>query len=468
MKKILYSLLLTILCLFPVGVFAAGNIIASPSSLSIEVGSSKTFTITATNTIGDVSISSSNSNVASVSTGEWGTGMVDEQQTKTGTITVTGKSVGMATITLTLDAATFDGEDLAGQKRTITVNVVPKPQNNNNNTNNNNNNNNSNGNTNNSHVTDNRSKNNNIKELSVEGFDIVKVDNNNYTLSVSMDISSINIKAVAEDAKSKITGVGQRELNIGENNIEVVVTSESGSQNKIIIKVIRKDGYYLEDLDNVLKNDKIDDINIIINSDSKISSQDIAKIKNSGKVINFNYLDDNRKIIYSWIIDGSKLKAFDEINTKINFESDKKKEISKISNYAEGLNISLSHKGILPSGAKIKIYVGDKYSDDDTVNIYYFNEEIKTLELVEGKNSIENGYVIFEVNKGTDYFVTMSTILDSNEKVVTKSKFSSTIISIILIIFVLLGILFIILKKKKNKAENKNSNIKTLEMNEKK
>ena len=126
MREVFNKLFLAILLLFPISVFAAGSISVSPSSLSIEVGSSKTFTISAYNTIGDVSISSSNSSVASVSTGEWETGAIDEGQTKTGTITVTGESVGTSTITLTIDAATFDGDDLSGQTKTISVSVVEK------------------------------------------------------------------------------------------------------------------------------------------------------------------------------------------------------------------------------------------------------------------------------------------------------------------------------------------------------
>lgn len=129
MKKVLCSIcsiILALCVLFPVSVFAEGYISASPTSLTIEQGSSETFTITAYNAIGDVSIKSNNSDVASVDTGDWGTGMVDEKQTKTAIITVTGNSVGTTTITLTIDAATFDEDDLAGQTETITVNVVAK------------------------------------------------------------------------------------------------------------------------------------------------------------------------------------------------------------------------------------------------------------------------------------------------------------------------------------------------------
>ena len=127
MKIYIKYLLFTILLIIPFNVFAEGNISVSPTSLTLEVGETKTFTISAYNTIGDVSIYSNNSSVASVGSSSWGTGMVDEKQTTTGTITVTGNSVGSATISLNIDAATFDDEDLSGQVRTVTVNVVAKP-----------------------------------------------------------------------------------------------------------------------------------------------------------------------------------------------------------------------------------------------------------------------------------------------------------------------------------------------------
>ena len=126
MKKVIKGLLLiAMLILFPRNVLAYGGITISPNSLTIEEGSSGTFTITAENTIGDVSISSNDSSIASVSAGSWGTGMVERDQTKSGTITVTGKSVGVATINLTLDGATFDEEPISGQRK-ISVTVVKK------------------------------------------------------------------------------------------------------------------------------------------------------------------------------------------------------------------------------------------------------------------------------------------------------------------------------------------------------
>ena len=127
LKKILLTIFV-ITPLFVVKAFAAtSGITVSPSSLEIEVGSSKTFTITAYNAIGDAEIVSNNPSIASVNVNEWTTGMIGDGETKTGTVTVYGNAVGSTTITLTLDAATFEGVDLSGQTRTVAINVVAEP-----------------------------------------------------------------------------------------------------------------------------------------------------------------------------------------------------------------------------------------------------------------------------------------------------------------------------------------------------
>ena len=449
MKKVVKNIIIVILLMiFPMIIKATGGISVSPSSITVEVGSTKTITITATNTIGDVSISSNNSGIASISNSEWGTGMVDEGITKSGNVTVTGGSVGSTTISFYIDAATFDGEDLSGQIRTVTVNVVPKStsvptpspsggsvsNNTNNNTINN----------------EDKSTNNNLKEIKVDGYELTKVDNNNYTLQVSNDVTSISVNATLEDEKAKLTGNGKHELNIGENNIELIITSESGNENKINIKVTRKDGYYLDDLDSVL-NSK-DDINIIINNDTKLSSQDLTKIKNSKRVVKLNYLDDNKKLIYSWVLDGSKINDFDELLTTIKFESDNSKKIYKLSNYADGLYINLKDEGVIPKGTKIKLFVGNKYKDKSNVFVYHYNNKDSKLKSVSKALKVKDGYIEFDVSESGDYFITMSKISNvkqssSNQESTIKVLFLIIIIMAILVVSVSSIIIYILKRK---------------------
>lgn len=437
-KKYLIILLLTMI-IIPFKVFAAGGFSVSTTSISMYPGETKTITISTNNAVGKLNISSSNGGVASASPGS----IFIQNPGSSESVTITGNSVGTATISVVAsdNFATMDEEILAGQAKTITVNVVEKtePQP-------------SNPQPSNPQSQNNLSKNNNIKSLSVEGYELVKVDNNNYTLTVSNDVTSINVNATAEDSKAKVSGTGVKELTVGENNIEVIITSESGSQNKITIKVTRKDGYYLEDLDSVLKNEKLQDADIIIKTDSKITQEQLNQIKDSKKTLRFNYYDDNKKLIYSWTINGKEIKDNQEFTTSITFATENVKEIYKLSNYADGLYVNFKHTGDLPKGTKIKLYVGDKFENESIVNVYHYNNTEKTLDFIKDNLKVSDGYIEFDVEYCSEYFVTMSTIDN-----VVKKDTSSNIFMIFTIIesIVIIGLVaFIFIKLKPLKKDN--------------
>ena len=453
MKKI-KILLITIISMFifNLNVFAAsGNL--SVSSGSVYVGDNFTVTVNVNSAASwNIHVSASGPvSGCSINQADASADAMDTNKTFSASCNATG--TGIISITLSGDVTSAsDGNavNVSGSK-TVTVSQrpapapVPVPSNNNYSNDNN----------------DTRSKNNNIKELSVEGYDLKKVDNNNYTMEVPNDVTSIEIKASAEDSKSKVTGAGLHNINIGENNIEIIVTAENGTQNKINIKVTRKDGYYLSDLDSVLKNNKLTDINITIKSDEKISSKDLEKIKGSGKTVNFNYYNNDKKLVYEWVVDGSKLKKINDLTTTITNDSENKKDILRLSNYADGLFFELKQTDNLPLGIKLKIFVGDKYKNNDLVNVYGYVKNNDKLKLVSNKVKVEKGYIEFDVIDATDYFVTMSTI-PSSDKVVTSTKNSSS--PILLIIIGILSLLVIgliiafIIKNKKNKKDDDNNN----------
>lgn len=449
-KKYLIILLLTMI-IMPFKVFAAGGFSVSTTSISMYPGESKTITISTNNAVGKLNISSSNGGVVSASPGS----IFIQNPGSSGSITITGNSVGTATISVVAsdNFATMDEEILAGQTKTITVNVIAKPD---------------------SQPSNpqpstpqsqqpqnNLSKNNNIKSLSVEGYELVKVDNNNYTLTVSNDVTSININATAEDSKAKVSGTGVKELTVGENNIEVIITSESGSQNKITIKVTRKDGYYLEDLDSVLKNEKLQDADIIINADSKITKEQLNQIKDSKKTLRFNYYDDNKKLIYSWTINGKEIKDNKEFTTSITFATENVKEIYKLANYAYGLYVNFKHTGDLPKGTKIKLYVGDRFENESLVNVYYYNNAEKTLDFIKDNLKVTDGYIELDIEHCSEYFITMSTIGNVLKKDGLSNIFIIFTIIELIVIISLVAFIFIKLNplKKDNNIDLSKTNI---------
>ena len=83
------------------------------------------------------------------------------------------------------------------------------------------------------------SKNNYLKELSVDGHEISpKFDKNTLEYSVELDstVEKINISAKVEDKTANVSGTGEKELIEGENVIDIVVTAQNGNTRKYVLK----------------------------------------------------------------------------------------------------------------------------------------------------------------------------------------------------------------------------------------
>ena len=465
MKKI-KILLISLISMFAfnTSVYAASSSI-SVSSGNVYVGDSFTVSLYVTSSAAwNVHVTSSGPvSGCTIHQADASADALDTNRSFSATCTATGEGTVVIRLSGDVTSASDGNAVSVSGSRSVSVSQKPAPtpsptpsqpgnntnKNNNNQTNNNNNKQNSTQND-----GDNKSKNNNIKNISVDGYNLIKVDSNNYTLSVTNDVTNINVKATAEDSKSKVTGTGNHNINVGENNIEIIVTAENGSQNKINIKVTRKDGYYLEDLDSILNNNKITDINITIKSDTIITKEDLEKIKNIKKAVKFNYYNDDKSLAYSWIIDGSKIKTTSNLSTIITSNSDNKKDILKLSNYADGLFVVLKQND-LPSGTKLKLFVGNKYENNDFVNVYSYRNN--KLYLLKNKIKLDNGYIEFSLDNTSEYFVTMSTIpnTDITTSVENNEKISILPVIILIICLIVIGIIIIfIIKNKRKKKSN--------------
>lgn len=449
MKKIKLLLITFMLGIcFITNVFAQGDVSISTSSLNITKGETKTFTITANNSAGRIDISSSNNNVVSVNKTSTFLDMSSD------TIIVNANNVGNAIIKIHIvDVTTYDDENLSGKTYTINVNVndAIKEESNkkDDNVSSNNQNNISNNNANEKTATkiidkqNNKSNNVNLKELVIEGYELNKIDDNNYTLEVNNSVKSINILAVAEDEKSKINGIGVHELNVGENEFNVKIVAEDGRINNILLKINRRDKFILKDLKDIIDNNDVTNIEIHLDKNDIISKDDMNLIKKSKKIARFSYYDENDKLIYSWIIDGKKIEKVYEVNTTINLSGNKAKDIKKLSNYADGIFLDFKHNGILVNGTSIKLYVGDKFEDGNLVSVYYYNEKNNTLDLKIESIKVKKGYIEFDIDHCSNYFVTMSNLKDN------KSNNVFAIIIIIELIIVITIMVFYFIKRKK-------------------
>ena len=87
------------------------------------------------------------------------------------------------------------------------------------------------------------SKDNNLKALEVEGFEITpefKKDVLDYSVTVPEGTKTVNIKATKNDSRASVSGAGEVELVEGANNLKIVVRAENGSEKtyNLIVNVI--------------------------------------------------------------------------------------------------------------------------------------------------------------------------------------------------------------------------------------
>ena len=93
------------------------------------------------------------------------------------------------------------------------------------------------------------SDNNNLKSLTVEGFDLTpkfSSDVTEYNLTVEEDVNELKVEAVAEDDAAKVEITGNENLLIGENTIEIKVTAEDGTSKTYKINVTKGEAITLQ------------------------------------------------------------------------------------------------------------------------------------------------------------------------------------------------------------------------------
>ena len=125
----------------------------------------------------------------------------------------------------------YSGSDVC----TVTITEASKPSGNNVNNNSNNN-----------TVSNDPDKSSNsyLKSISIENVKInpsFDKENLEYKAVVSGDVEKINLQAEAEDDKSSVDGLGEKELTEGVNRFEIKVHAENGEERVYIIEVTRKE-----------------------------------------------------------------------------------------------------------------------------------------------------------------------------------------------------------------------------------
>lgn len=162
---------------------------------------------------------------------------------------------------------------------------------------------------------------------------------------------------------------------------------------------------------------------------------DIEKIINDEEVV-VRLKKKNELTYYSWSFDKDKVGDKINLDFEITFEDDEKIE-KLLEDDIEVKYLNFKHHGTLPSNAKVTVYVGDKFKDNTNLYLYYYNEETEKIEYISKDIKVSNGYIEFEIEHCSKYFVTTTKLNVKN--VVTSKSFSYVLLILIIGAFLFLS-----------------------------
>ena len=291
------------------------------------------------------------------------------------------------------------------------------------------------------------SKNNKLKELSVEGYNIeFNKDINEYQLEVDNTVETIKVNAVVDDAKATMELDNPTKLKVGKNQIKIKVVSESGEDNTYVINVVRKDNMpvtTIVEAEEVLSKMTASKLEIEIKDDNSVLNKSlISKLKEKEIEVTIKKYDNN-KVIYIWNINSKNFGSDFEFNSEIKFDTEKQDVIDKLTNYSNSFYLDFTHSGALPKGTTLTIYVGSKYIDGDRINLYYYNELENKIELINKDLVVKNnGYVTFDIKHCFNYILSKATI--GGKVISNDNKFNISFIIAIIEGIVIGGLLLFI------------------------
>lgn len=157
-------------------------------------------------------------------------------------------------------------------------------------------------------------------------------------------------------------------------------------------------------------------------------------IKNEEVVISLT--EKSTGLSYSWSFDKNKIEDKITLNFEIDFVSKNKEEIDKLAGDMNKVYVSFSHHGDLPSDAKIKVDVSEKFDDGDNLYLYYYNEENGNIEFIEKNIKVKDGYAEFVINHCSEYFLTGAVV---NDAVNNPQNLNYVIVGLVGLVVLLVG-----------------------------
>ena len=164
----------------------------------------------------------------------------------------------------------------------------------------------------------------------------------------------------------------------------------------------------------------------------------------------FKYDKDN-KLIYSWVLNGEIVSTVSKFNLNVIDKLENGDKFKKAFNYADGVFLDFSNCLEIPSGVIFKYFVGEKYTSDDVIYLYTYNDENGEISKVSENVKVSNGFLELEISEAVKHFASQTVVMNAKDKTEVNTWMYAAIGEVVFI--VLLVILFMIIYSRKGKPK---------------
>lgn len=262
------------------------------------------------------------------------------------------------------------------------------------------------------------STNSNLSSLVVEGCSLdFSASVLEYRCEVDNLTTTVGVTAKTEDDKATVVIANVEPLAVGDNVITVTVTSESGTAKVYTVIVNRSNNaptVPIETVKEALATTTADEVAIRVPADGIISQDIMAALKQSGKRLLIQGLDEKGSLVYEWSVDGSKMDTPSAINTKLLISMSLSADIDRLTNYAKGIFLDFEKNDVLPEGTVVRLKVSSLIQDGAKVNLYFYDPVKQEMKLTIEGLEVVDGHVLIPLFHTSEYFVTQSVLGSGN------------------------------------------------------
>ena len=185
-------------------------------------------------------------------------------------------------------------------------------------------------------------------------------------------------------------------------------------------------------------NSKTDEELLVSNTETRIFKSE------SEDYISYIVEDYDRGLTYTWQFKKEELKdkAVAEnieldVNLRLSIDADTKdtRMINELVDQKK-LIVTFDHVGKLPARATIRINVSDKFDNGEKLYLYYYNPTTKKIEFIKDNIKVIDGYIEFEIDHCSDYFLTGAVV---NDAIGNPKHVNYVIIGLIVIVVILVA-----------------------------